>query len=83
MTKIQENTIKIFYENEAMREAVHDYINDFIRKSSLSFDFKKSNEEVGADARSLSIAKEVLNDAFNDMAQFSSKLKKVADNQAI
>ena len=76
-------TIKTFYENEHLRETVREFLLEEANRSSLRFDFEKSNEEVGAQARALVKAKEIINDSFNSMAESKPKEKGDKPNPAI
>ena len=76
-------TIKTFYENEHLRETVLEFLLEEANRSSLRFDFEKPNEEVGAQARALVKAKEIINDSFNSMAESKPKEKGDKPNPAI
>lgn len=66
-------TIKTFYENKHVREAVLKYLQDYVDKQALSIDFTQGNEDIGAKALALRNAGVIISDAFNSMAELTTK----------
>lgn len=66
-------TIKTFYENKHVREAVLDYLINHFEKRAINVSVNKPNEAVGEEVKALRIATVFVNDAFNDMAELTTK----------
>lgn len=75
--------IQLFYDNPELRGAVHSFLIEFLKNKSLQVSLQKNNEDIGAEARALRVCGQLVDAAFNEMAQFSTKKITGENNEAI
>lgn len=80
MSNLEKDLLKIFWENEPLREAVRKALES---KFEIKPNYEKSNQDIGENVRALWLAKDLVMEAFIEIeSQINEKVAEETKNLA-